>query len=380
MSDPARFWRRSVWISLLVLAPYLTSSTELVRMRHALLVSSPDDGLDWTPATLPADFLLERAEPYPVFAEVVDHLGLKAMPSDWDRALAISRHLFGSSPVFSDGAIQSDLVDTYQRIVGNGEGYCGDFVRVFLGLAIAAGIPVRAWAFSFDGFGGHGHIWAEIWNRQLGRWQLVDSFNNYYFVDEEGVPLSALEFRQALRERSASLQLVPLHPGAHPGYVIEAKAWDYYRRCLAEWSMVWGNNVFSYDRALLVRALGAFSRSLEQLGGIAQGVYPGIRILAESDNQRQPEEIRRLRSYLWLVGILMVAALALLLSLAGWWISRLCCGANNRVVPGNKTIQSVSDIFADLGGENSEASLQLFRINNSKQLVSIGNNSNEHRR
>lgn len=99
MSDSARRWRLGVWTSLIVLigallslAPYLTSSTELVRMRHALLlVDSPDGGLDWTPATLPADFLLERAEPYPVFAEVVDRLGLKAMPSDWDRALAISR-------------------------------------------------------------------------------------------------------------------------------------------------------------------------------------------------------------------------------------------------------------------------------------------------
>lgn len=331
MSDPARFWRRSVWISLLVLllsllslAPYLTSSTELVRMRHALLlVDSPDGGLDWTPATVPADFLLERAEPYPEFAAVVDRLGLKAMPSDWDRALAISRHLLGSSPVLSGGAIQSDLLDSYRRIVGKGEGYCGDFVRVFTALAIAAGIPVRAWAFSFDGFGGHGHIWLEIWNHQLGRWQLVDSFNNYYFVSDAGVPLSALEFRQALRENPTSLQLLPLHPGARPGYAIEAKAWDYYRRGLAEWSMVWGNNVFSYDRALLVRAFGSVSRSLEQLGGMAQGVYPGIRILADADNQRQLAAIHRLRIHLWFVGILSaMALLTLLFSLAGWWNSR----------------------------------------------------------
>jgi hypothetical protein len=57
-SDPARFWRRGVWLSLLVLllsllslAPYLTSSTEVVRLRHALLLA--DDNavrFDWTPA------------------------------------------------------------------------------------------------------------------------------------------------------------------------------------------------------------------------------------------------------------------------------------------------------------------------------------------
>jgi len=331
MSDPTRFWRRGLWISLLVLllsllslAPYLTSSTEVVRMRHALLLSdSNNGGFSWTPANLPADFLLEGVPPYPLFLEVVSSLGLEEMPSDWERAVAISRHLLGSNPVLSGGAIQSDLLDTYRRIVGNGEGYCGDFVRVFLGLAIAAGIPVRAWAFSFDGFGGHGHILAEIWNRQLGRWQLVDIYNNYYFVGVQGVPLSALEVRRAMLEEPALLQFEPLHPGARPGYAIESKARDYYRRGLHEWLMVWGNNVFSYDRALLVRALGPFSRSLEQLGGIAQGVYPGIRILAEPDNQAQVDAIHRVRCHLLLVGaVALVALLALLVSLAGWWRAR----------------------------------------------------------
>jgi hypothetical protein len=64
----------------------------------------------------------------------------------------------------------------------------------FTGLAIAAGIPVRAWAFSFDGFGGHGHVWVEIWNRQLERWQLLDVFNNYYFVGIEASPVGARVF------------------------------------------------------------------------------------------------------------------------------------------------------------------------------------------
>jgi hypothetical protein len=60
-------------LSLLSLAPYLTSSTELVRMRHALLlVRQQNGGFDWTPANLPADFLLERAPPYPLFVDVVE--------------------------------------------------------------------------------------------------------------------------------------------------------------------------------------------------------------------------------------------------------------------------------------------------------------------
>lgn len=314
-------------LAILSLAPYFTSSTEVVRMRHALLLADSgaagDADFDWTPANVPSDFLRERAAPYPEFADTVARLGLAAMPSDWERALAISRHLLGSAPVLSGGAIQSDLRDTYQRIVKDGQGYCGDFVRVFTGLAIAAGIPVRAWAFSFDGFGGHGHIWPEIWNRQLGRWQLVDIFNNSYLVGAEGVVLSAIEAHRTLLRDPVSLRLLPLHPDARPGFMVEEKAWDYYRRGLGQWYMLWGNNVFSYDQASLVRVFGNVSRSLEQVGGIAQGVYPEIRLLVDGADHAQVEAIYRLRSHLLLVsGVVVGALLALLLLLAGWWKSR----------------------------------------------------------
>lgn len=331
MSDSARRWRLGVWVSLIVLAgallslaPYMTSSTEVVRLRHALVLATGGNaGFNWTPAEVPADFLLERAAPDPLFVDVVNRLGLAAMSSDWERAVVISRHLLGSSPVLLGGPIQSDLRDTYRKIVGQGQGYCGDFTQVFSGLAIAAGIPVRAWAFSFDGFGGHGHIWPEIWNRQLGRWQLVDIFDNYYFVGPEDIPLAALEVRRAMLEDPTSLRLMPLHPGVRPGSAIEAKMWDYYRRGLPEWYMVWGNNVFSYDRSPLVRVFGPFSHPLEQLGAIAEGVYPSIRILEEPTNQRQVEAIHRVRCHLLLVGALVVAALlALLISLAGWCLAR----------------------------------------------------------
>lgn len=331
MADGVRFWRRGIWLSvtamalaMLSLAPYFTSSTELVRMRHALVLGDRlDEAVDWTPASVPPDFLREDAAPYPEFADAVSRLGLDAMASDWDRVLAISRHLLGSSPELYGGAIQSDLRDTYQQIITQGHGYCGDFVRVFTGLAIAAGIPVRAWAFSFDGFGGHGHVWPEIWNRQLGRWQLVDIFNNSYFVAAEGVPLSALEVHRAMLEKPATLRLLRLHPGVKPGFVIEAKAWDYYRRGINQWYLVSGNNVFSYDRALLVRAFAGISRSLEQLGGIVQGVYPGVRILAEEANQAQSTAMKRLRWHLFAVaGVIVAALLGVLVALAGWWRAR----------------------------------------------------------
>lgn len=331
MSEAVRFWRRGVWISLLVLvgallslAPYLSSSTEMVRMRNALVLVAGNGGdLAWTPANVPADFLLERGAPYPEFVDAVSRLGLDGMPSDWERAVAISQHLLGSSPVLLGGAIQSDLLDSYRRIVGTGEGYCGDFARVFSGLALAAGIPVRSWAFSFDGFGGHGHVWVEIWNRDIGSWQLLDVFNNSYVVGAEGVPLSALELRAAMRAKAVAVRLMPLHPTVRSAAATPEWAWDYYGRGLDEWYVVWGNNVFSYDQAQLVRSLGSVSRALEQFAGIVQGVYPGVRILQEPTNRRQVEAIHSVRSHLLWAGAAGVAALLMLLiCLVAWWTAR----------------------------------------------------------
>ncbi|OHC80871.1 MAG: transglutaminase [Rhodoferax sp. RIFCSPLOWO2_12_FULL_60_11] len=317
-------WRRGAWLSLAVLvlcvlslAPYLTSSTELVRMRNALvLIDESSTGFDWTPLNVPPSYVQERGPVDPFFVDVAARLGLAALPDDWERALAISRHLLGSSPVLLGGAVKSDLRGTYRRIVGGGEGYCGDFVDVFMAISLAAGMPVRSWAFSFDGFGGDGHIWPEIWNRQLGRWQLVDIFNNYYYFETMGVPLSALEFRQALLSNSPQLKLAPLYPGARVGWSIEEKAWRYYRRGLPEWYMWWGNNVFTYDRALLVRTFSGVSRSLEQLGGIAQGVFPPAKLMVTEANRRQANAMWRLHMHLFVV--VWVASLATLVALFCW--------------------------------------------------------------
>ncbi len=325
------WWRRLVWISLTVLAmaavslaPYLGNSMELVRLRNATLLASADaSGFDWGADDMPADFLRESEPADPLYARVVERLRLAALPSDWARVLAISAHLL-SHPQLVGTPIQSDLRDTYRSILHNGTGYCGDFTRVFMGLAMAAGMPVRAWSFSLDGFGGHGHIWPEVWNRQLGQWQLVDVFNNYYFVAQDGAPLSALELRQAMLQAPETLHLMPLVPRARPGYEVQAKAWDYYRRGLPQWYLSWGNNVFSYDRAWLVRSLGLWSRALEQLGAQVQGVYPRIHILSTTDNAPQVAALVRLRMHLFVVAAVVGVALVMLLVglIGGWYAAR----------------------------------------------------------
>ena len=313
----ARGCLRGLWIgaaivvlSVLSLAPYATSATEVVRMRNALLaVDGPGSDFDWTPATRPAGFAADPVPPDALFAAAVRRLQLDTLPDDWARAVAISRHLLTSSKTLVGDAIQGDLDTTYRHIVERGDGYCADFVRVFSAMAITAGIPVRSWAFSFDGFGGHGHVVPEIWNRQLGRWQMLDVFNNYAVVDKSGEPLSAQEFRRALLTETTTAQLRPLVASARPGYIHEEKAWAYYRDGAAQWYLWWGDQAFAYDRAWSVRTFEGVSRSLAQFGAMVQGVHPRIRILATAQNAPQVAALQRVRVHLLIVAGLVVLAL-----------------------------------------------------------------------
>lgn len=287
------------------------ADTEAARLRNALLLrhSSPGD-FTWTPDRVPTGFRAETRAPSASFVEIARKLQLASLPSDWDRARAIGVHLTSNST--DGGAVQRDLDTTYHAIVDGGRGYCVDFTTVFMGIAHAAGVPVRQWAFSFDGFGGDGHAFVEVYDRKRGKWLFLDVFNNFYATDRAtGEPLSALEFRDALRGARPPAAMVPIGPG-RPGFVIEQKAWDYYARGLPEWYLWFGNDVFSYDEQPLLRALGHVSRSLQQGAALLMGAYPTIRVIESDANAPQVHRLERLRVVLLGVAVLYVLLLVLL--------------------------------------------------------------------
>ncbi|MCA3240846.1 MAG: glycosyltransferase [Rubrivivax sp.] len=302
-------------VAVALVAPHLFSGTELVRIRHALALG-PDfvpERDDWQPPVVPKGYETERVAPAPYFVDLVAKLNLADLPDDWARTRAITQHLLGSAPVLVGGPVQAGLVETHSAIVKQGQGYCGDYVRAFMAIAGAAGMQVRPWAFSFDGFGGHGHIWVEVWNAAQSRWQLADVFDNYWFsrADDPQLPLSALALRDAMRS-GAALQLNLLHEGSRPGYIEPDKAWHYLRQGLAEWYLPWGRNPFTFDAAPVVRLFAGTSRILEGVGAIASGVQPGIRILAEPGNVAQREAMARLKLRLHAAMLLGVLGLLLL--------------------------------------------------------------------
>jgi hypothetical protein len=318
------WWRRLFWIcagsTLLLaasLAPHLRDSAELVRMRNALLLDTQSADPEWTPSQRPADFRVDRAN-HPEFTDIVVLKSLRAEGDDWATAMAVAKHLLagrrgGGVP------IQADLSETYSRIRAKGDGYCGDYADVYTGLLNAAGVFSRNWAFSFDGYGGRGHIVNEVWIRGADQWVLLDVYNNIYFTDAKGRPMSALAVRKSLLDGQRPI-IVAIEASASPGFRHTHKAHEFYERGLHEWYLWWGNAVYAYDSNAFVKAASGMHRGLEQLAGIAAGVHPKIRVLSDARSQGLLEDLVSVRRRLF--GVVLLAFTSLIMAFAWWWAAR----------------------------------------------------------
>jgi glycosyltransferase involved in cell wall biosynthesis len=295
-------------------------SSEAVRLRNAILLAGelPADQFNWTPDEFPKNYLLETHPLPDELAAALRGLNLSSQPDNWSRATVIAQHLQFRLGI-EKGPILGDLKTTYQRITSEGAGYCGDFAMTFTALANAAGIPNRTWAFSFDGFGGHGHIFNEVWDDTSKRWRAIDTFNNYVFLDSTtNTPLSALEFRAAMRQERPEATIVVLNPNIRPGYKIHEKAVAYYRQGVNEWYQPWGNNVVTVDEHFLVRMLSPLSRHFRSLASILAGVQPPIFVVETPESRTAFENLSalklKLRAATFLaVSLLFIAAILLVI-------------------------------------------------------------------
>lgn len=282
-------------------------ATEAVRLRNALMLQrgSAED-FHWTPPRFPAGFKNERMPPPREFREIVSGLGVCVLRDDWRTALALASHLIG--PAQDKGPIRADPLTTY-RAIQEGYGYCADFVKVFIALADTAGLTARQWAFSFDGFGGHGHTLIEVFDRQRGRWLFIDVYNNFHAVDpKSSEPLSALEYRKALLAPGEAAFMRPNGPG-RLGFVHPEKVLEYYRRGIHQWYLWWGNAIFSYYAHPLVKVAGRLSRTLAHVAASIAGVQPRIRIYETPENARSVHRLFALRRTLLVLAVILGIAL-----------------------------------------------------------------------
>jgi len=275
------------WLARLTLP-----STQGVRVRNAFLLRRGDaKDFAWTPKDVPADYRVERRRaPEAIHAAAVAVQTSTPRSDDWQLARGLVTMLVKNWK--SDSAIQADLATTYDGIVA-GSGYCADYVRVYLAAAVAVGLFCRQWAFSFDGFGGHGHTFVEIYDSQRVKWVFLDVHNNVYASragSEE--PLSGLELRQALLDRAA----VEFHRAGDGrlGFRHFDKLLDYYRRGVQQWYLWWGNDVISRDTAGISRALTPISG---RLANVVTSAFclPAIVAIVSADNEGEIAKMERLR-------------------------------------------------------------------------------------
>lgn len=285
-----------------------------VRLRNALLMQRGRAAdFDWTPQRLPAGYAIEMRPPSAFFARVVRELRLDGL-SAWEKACALSSHLTERAQDL--GPIQSDLATTYRRI-RRGYGHCADFSRVFLALAHAAGVFAREWAFTHNGFGGNGHVLVEVWDPLRAQWLMLDVYNNFHARDAATQqPLGALEFRRSVLGVRPAAVVCRTGKG-RPGFVHEHKLLEYYRRGAAEWHMVWGNAVYSYEANPLVRAALRLHPAAGHALALLCGKHPGIRLYVTEQNRHAAEALAHLgrdaRRLMWSGTAFCVAALSVTL-------------------------------------------------------------------
>jgi hypothetical protein len=302
-----------LWLASLTLLP-----GRAIRARNAWLLrrGSTADFM-WDPATVPADFRVERGPVPPVIVEAIAAAGLNGIASDWHRALALVGMLVRHAR--REGAVRADLATTYRAIL-EGTGYCADYVRVFLAAAASSNLFCRQWAFSFDGFGGHGHTFLEVYDRERSHWSFIDVHNNVYAVRAgTHTPLDALALRIALLERPADIEFRPAAPG-RPGYPHAEKLLDYYRRGAREWYLWWGNDIAERERRGIARLLSHVSGRLAYRLGSGVAYLPALVVLVTPHNEQAVARMERLGRDVRRAVSLVVLLTAMLLLLAAWTV------------------------------------------------------------
>lgn len=292
-----------------------TTKENGTRVRNSFLVEiASEQTLSLPPAALPTDFQLEQRPAPAYLVAQVDALippHARGEIPEFEQGLILARHLIANKG--KGKAIQGSVREAYRLIREQGRGYCADYSQVFTALALAAGIPVREWGLGFDGFG-RGHAFNDIYDTRLQQWVFIDSYHSLFVIDpSSGRPLSTLEFQRRLLD-DGDMQTYRFIPIVEEKYRFHspAEANDYYAKTAANFYLFWGNNVFSYDAAPVVRMLAPVSRSLEVLGAIATGAQPGIRVLELPGNTRYIARLETIRSALVVAFILALVLLATL--------------------------------------------------------------------
>lgn len=309
-------------VGRLALAPTRDASIEAVRIRNAMVaeLGSPAD-TEWRPDAVPPAYRWESLPAPDYFVGVVDAL----LPDEarqepvLETAVRLARHLRG--PSRQGPPIQANSRETYEAIRAGKGGYCSDYTQSFDALALAAGLDVREWGFTWEDMA-NGHAFNEVWDPEQEKWIFIDSFVSFYVVDRStGVPLSALEFRDALLEVPGAdgIEVVQIVPERF-GFTSVERALAWYRRGMPRMFLVLGNSVYSYDAHPLIQVAETLPRSVEMVVAILLGEHPRFLFVPRQSDTEVVTQVRRMnRDLVWVLAKLVAIGLLGIALLVSIW-------------------------------------------------------------
>lgn len=149
---------------------------------------------------------------------------IKNKKSDLEKAFALSNWIYKTLRIGGPaGRVQKFFFDAHKlldyRFKSKFE--CPQFAATMMGCTLATGLTSRLiYLYQFsptkEELRGHfktdnpikklirpvkvlgTHVINEVWLNEYGKWAMVDSMNDYYFIDENDIPLSVLEIHQRL--------------------------------------------------------------------------------------------------------------------------------------------------------------------------------------
>jgi hypothetical protein len=298
-------------VGRLVLAPTREASIDAVRIRNAMVAELGEPSqTDWSPSAVPANYNWERRAAPAFFANIAAEVVPPEVrqESALAKAVRLARHLRLTS--HHGNPIQANTRETYERIVSGQGGYCSDYTQAFNALALAAGLKVREWGFTWEDMA-NGHAFNEIWDPDLNKWVFVDAFTSFYVIDAAtAIPMGALEFRASLlgEPGAGDAAVVPIVTERF-GFKSTEKALDWYRRGVPQMFLLLGNNVFSYDANPVIRLTEPLPRSVEMLVAVLLGEHPRFLFVPPDSHPEVRDKVAQIRWQLaWLLAKLAVIA------------------------------------------------------------------------
>jgi hypothetical protein len=276
-------------LSCALLISYVGNGQDIALIRNSLVYETRDSEATFRAAPTAPPPLITA----PAWRDAAAAAGaLNAQSSDFERALALVRHL--DQPGYPRGGMLAlPSLDTYRAMRDSGRGYCADYTQVFLALAEAAGLSAREWGISFNGYSGAGHALVEIYAREIHDWIMLDVFNGLYVSDEAHRPLSLPALRARLvRGERAGLN-VEVVADIMP-FASLSLALHYLERGMPR-AYLWINPQAAGQPQALLDELSRHSRALAQLFAIASGRAPRMVLMPAPTQRAALLELRLLR-------------------------------------------------------------------------------------